>query len=240
MIQARVLGIVLARGGSKRLPNKNVKLLAGKPLIAYTIEAALNSRLLDRVIVSTDNLRIRDTARQFGAEVPFLRPGELATDDITVYPAITHAIQWLQEREDYRPDYVMGLQATSPLRTAGDIDNSIELAREKDAASVISLCQPKTHPYWMMQVSEGGTVTDFIPWDRNYSRHQDLPSVYARNGAIFLTRCQHLLDHQTFTTPPVYPYVMPPERSADIDTQWDFDVAEAILQVRKFKSKKVQ
>ena len=163
--ESRVLAVITARGGSKGLPQKNIRPLAGKPLIAYTIDTASQARLLDRTVVSTDDQQIAEIARQHGAETPFLRPPQLATDDISVYPALAHAVQWLEEHEDYHPDYVMLLQPTSPLRTVEDIDNSIMIALEKDADGVVSLCEAKHHPYWMKRVTVDGQIVDFIPQD---------------------------------------------------------------------------
>jgi CMP-N,N'-diacetyllegionaminic acid synthase len=229
MDQPKFLGIILARGGSKRLPDKHIRPLAGKPLITYTIETALGSRLLDRCIVSTDDPKIRELALEHGADVPFLRPAELATDSATVYPALTHAVKWLKDHKSYQADYVMALQATSPLRTSEDIDSSIRVALQQNAASVVSLCETKHHPFWVMRLREDGTVTDFIPWDNHHSQSQDLPPALARNGAIYITKAQHLLEHGTFYTEPVYPYIMPPERSVDVDTEWDFRLVELML-----------
>jgi N-acylneuraminate cytidylyltransferase/CMP-N,N'-diacetyllegionaminic acid synthase len=228
--QGRVLAVIIARGGSKGLPLKNIRLLAGKPLIAYTIDAALQARLLDRTVVSTDDRQIAEIARQYGAEIPFLRPPELAQDETTVYPVLSHAVQWLENCEGYRPDYVMLLQPTSPLRTAGDIDNAIVLALERNADGVVSLCETKHHPYWTKRVTEDGQVVEFAPLDRAYDRRQELPRAYALNGAIYLCKREILLECQTFYTDRTYAYIMPIEHSLDIDTPWDLHLAELILQ----------
>lgn len=229
----KVLGIIPARGGSKGLPEKNIRLLNGKPLIAYTIDAALRSTLLDRVVVSTDSPNIAKIAQQFGADAPFLRPPELARDDTLVYPVLVHAMGWLEERKGYRPDYVMLLQPTSPLRTGEDIDNSIRLAAEKDADGVVSLCETKHHPYWTKRVSEEGRILDFIPMDKSveqaYSRRQDLPPAHVVNGAIYLVKRDVLLERHTFYTARTYAYIMPIESSLDIDTFWDLRMAEVVL-----------
>ena len=225
----RVLGIIVARGGSKGLPQKNIRLLGGRPLIAHTIDAALQAQLLDRAVVSTDDHQIAEIAQQHGAETPFLRPPELARDDTMAHPVLVHAVRWLEEREGYRPDYAMMLQPTSPLRTAQDIDNCIALAHEKDADAVVSLCEPKHHPYWTKQLTEDGRVLSFIALDRAYDRRQDLPPAYALNGAIYLVKRDILVDRLTFYTDRTYAYIMPVERSLDIDTRLDFDLAEMIL-----------
>ena len=228
-----VLGVITARGGSKTLPNKNILPLVGKPLIAHTINATLNARLLSRVLVSTDHHGIAETARQFGAEVPFMRPAELAQDNTLVYPVLVHAVQWLEQQEGYQPDYVMSLQPTSPLRTADDIDDAIGLALEKDADSVVGLCRIKHHPYWTKGVSDDGRIVDFMSLDKPlevaYSRRQDLPQAYGINGAVYIVRREILLERQTFYTDRTYAYIMPVERSLDIDTLWDFRVVELLL-----------
>lgn len=228
--QGRVLAVIIARGGSKGLPLKNIRFLAGKPLIAYTIDAALHARLLDRTVVSTDDGQIAEIARQYGAETPFLRPPELAQDETTVYPVLSHAVQWLEKSEGYRPDYVMLLQPTSPLRTAEDIDNAIALAREKNADGVVSLCETKHHPYWVKRVMGDGQVLDFTPLDKPYNRRQELPKAFALNGAIYMVKRQVLLERQTFYTDRTYSYIMSIEHSLDIDTPWDLHLAELILQ----------
>lgn len=228
-----VLGIIPARGGSKGLPNKNILPLAGKPLIAHTIAAALAARLLDKVIVSTDHEGIAEKARQYGADVPFIRPSELAQDDTAIYPVLAHAVRWLEQHEGYSPDYVMLLQPTSPLRNTEDIDSAVRLALEKDADGVVSLSSLKHHPYWTKGVSTDGRIVDFIPLDSplevSYNRRQDLPEAYALNGAIYLVRRPVLLEKQTFYTDRTYAYIMPPERSIDVDSSWDLHIAELIL-----------
>ena len=236
MGQPNVLGVIVARGGSKGLPHKNILPLAGKPLIAHTIDAALGAHLLHRVLVSTDDEQIAQIARQYGAEVPFMRPSELAQDDTLTYPVLVHAVQLLDEQQGYRPDYVMLLQPTSPLRTTHDIDNAIRLAEANDADGVVSLCEVKHHPYLTKGVSDDGRVVDFLTLDKPlevaYSRRQDLPKAYAINGAVYLVRPQVLVDRQTFYTDRTYAYIMPVERSLDIDTSWDLRLAELIHQDR--------
>ena len=228
----RVLGIIAARGGSKALPGKNLQPLLGKPLIAYTIDAANQAQLLDRTVVSTDASQIADVARLHGASTPFLRPPELAGDEISIYPTIIHALQWLEGEEGYPPDYAMLLQPTSPLRTAQDIDNSITIAVEKNAVGVVSLCEVNHHPYHMKQVSSEGRIADFLRPDKAYHRRQELPPAYAPNGAIYLASPNLLVEHQTFYADRTYAYIMPPERSLDIDTPWDIYLAELILSSR--------
>jgi len=229
MSDIKVLAVIAARGGSKGLPQKNILPVVDKPLIAYSIEAALKSSLLDRTIVSTDDDEIAEVAKRFGAEIPFLRPSQLAEDDSLAQPVIAHAAQWLEEHEGYLPDYLMLLQPTSPLRTANDIDNAITIALENDADGVVGLCHTKHHPYWTKQVAEDGQISNFVPLDQAYDRRQTLPPAYAVNGAMYLVKRQVLLEQETFYTDKTYAYIMPVERSLDVDTTWDLHIAELIL-----------
>ncbi len=224
-----VVGLITARGGSKGVPRKNLKLLAGKPLIAWTIESARQSRRLDRVIVSTEDEEIADISRRWGAEVPFMRPVELAQDDSPHILVVEHAIRWLQEHDEGSLSRLLLLQPTSPLRTAEDIDAAIELAESRDAEAVVSVCQTEHHPYLVKRILPDGTLDDFMKPDLAYPRRQDLPPAYALNGAIYLSRIESLLSSRTFLPKGIFPYIMPPERSLDINSAWDFYVAELVL-----------
>lgn len=225
----KVLAIIPARGGSKSIPDKNIAILAGKPLIAWTIIEALKSRSLDRMIVSTDCCRIAEISREYGAEVPFVRPSEFAGDLTPGIAPIIHAVTWLRENEGYQPDYVMCLQPTSPLRTVEDIEATIEMIQQKDVDSVISMTTSDHHPYWMKAISQDGRIIDFLPKDTLITRRQDLPKVYAYNGAIYLVKYGVLLDLGTWHTDRAYAYLMPPERSIDIDSPWDLHLVDLIL-----------
>lgn len=228
-IETKVLGLITARGGSKSIPRKNVVPLAGKPLIAWTIEAALNSSLLDRVVVSTDDEEIREVAQRWGAEVPFMRPAELAQDDSPHIPVIIHAVEWLESQEGKRWDYVLLLQPTSPLRSAEDIDGAIELACEREADGVVSVHPAPSHPYFTKRITADGRLEDFVTKPEGYLRRQDLPPAYALNGAIYLIRCESLIEEHSLFPPRTYAQVMPVERSLDIDTEWDLHLGELIL-----------
>src|SRR5262245_38953077 len=154
----RVLAIIPARAGSKTVPGKNLAPLVGTPLLAHSIAAARSARGVERVVVSTDGPEIVAAARRWGAEAPFLRPAELAQDDSPTIAAVLHAVQWLEEHEGYRPDYVLLLQPTSPLRTAGDIEAATALAVARDADTVVSVCEMKPHPFWAMRLSKDGSL----------------------------------------------------------------------------------
>lgn len=234
MTSPQVLTLVTARGGSKGVPRKNLAPVAGKPLIAHTILAARAASGLDRVIVSTDDAEIADVARRYGAEVPFLRPAELARDDTPGIAPVLHALQWLEQEEDCRPAYVLLLQPTSPLRTAQDIEDAVRLARERDADSVIGVCEAKAHPYVAMKLGVDGALQSYLDLDfddlqKKYPRRQDLPAAYLVNGALYLTRRDVLLNEKSFYGKRTYGYVMPAERSLDVDTAWDLELANLIL-----------
>ena len=224
-----VLGLITARGGSKGIPRKNIKMLAGKPLISWTIETALQSQHLDWVVVSTDDEEIARVAREWGAHVPFIRPADLARDDSSHISVVIHALDWLEKTEHLEPEYVMLLQPTSPLRTVQDIDEAIGLAKVHDAVAVVSVCEAKHHPFLCKRVLDDGTIEDFMPSTVAYKRRQDFPVVYAVNGAIYLNQRESLVRDRTFFPVETYPYVMPPERSLDIDTPWEVHLAELIL-----------
>ena len=225
----KLLAVIPARGGSKSIPDKNIVILAGRPLLAWTILAARSAHSVDRVIVTTDAPAIAEVAQGYGAEVPFLRPSELAQDDTPGIAPILHAVQWLRKHENYYPDWIMCLQPTSPLRTSQDIDTAVELALAKNADAVVSVMPAHHHPYWMKSVDSEGRMQNFMTPDRPVSRRQDLPPVYMLNGAIYLVRSDILLAQQSWYTDKTYAYAMPSERSLDIDSRWDLHLVDLIL-----------
>ena len=224
-----VLGLVTARSGSKALPGKNTKMLAGKPKIAWTIESALKSSLLNKVIVSTDGEEIAQISRDYGAEVPFMRPKELAQDNSSHIDVVTHAIEWMMDNKNYCPDYIMLLQPTSPLRVVEDIDSAIAIAKKHNADSVISVHEVHDHPFFMRRITESGTLVDFLEKPKGYLPRQSLPPIFYENGAIYLIRREVFLECKSWYTDQSYPYVMPAERSLQIDSLWEFNFAELIL-----------
>lgn len=221
----KILGIITARGGSKGIPDKNIRPLMGKPLILYTIEAARQSKFLTRCIVSTESAEIAEIARRAGADVPFLRPKELATDESLALDVLAHVITELQKKgETY--DYVLMLQPTSPLRTAADIDACIELAVKNDADSVFSLKKIPDFAIQKLKKIGNGEIKPLLEEERGQSapRHKG-PDVYKRNCAIYLTRTALILKGDQFGRKSMA-YVMPEERSIDINTPTDFELAE--------------
>jgi CMP-N-acetylneuraminic acid synthetase len=229
MKEEKILAVITARGGCKGIPQKNIQPLLGKPLVAYTIEAALQSRTLNKIIVSTDNETIAHISKKYGAEVPFLRPKHLATDTATSLSVLQHAVSYLAEKEGYLADIIVCLQPTSPLRSAGDIDQAVTLCMNTGADSVVSLCKVEHHPYWMKKVVEGRVYPLMEVDDEEYPRRQDLPPVYQLNGAIYVTRKKILMEEERVLGEHTLAHIMSQERSIDIDTPIDLKLAELIM-----------
>lgn len=219
-----VLAIIPARGGSKGLPGKNTRDLLGKPLIAWTIEAALGCNSIDRLIVSTEDQEIAKTAEQFGAEVPFVRPMELAQDDTPGIEPILHAIKELPEY-----DYVLMLQPTSPLRTREDISGIIDFAKDRNAQSVVSVTEAQVHPYWIYSKNLASELEAFVE-HKFVPCRQSLPEAYSLNGAMYMARTDWLRAKCALVTEKTLAYIMPKERSYDIDDFIDWMVVERILE----------
>ncbi len=222
----KILGLIPARGGSKGVPGKNIKLLAGKPLIAYSIEAAKQSHL-SKVIVSTDDESIEEIALRFGAEVPFLRPADLASDTAKSLEVAKHALIAMEQIDGVRYDAIMLLQPTAPFRSTSDIDNALELlSKNPHADSVISVVDVEGHHPARMKYIENGRLVDppFCEAYENQNR-QELQPMYIRNGAIYLTKRDTLLSG-SYKGKSCMALVMPQHRSCNIDTLHDFDYAE--------------
>lgn len=218
-----VLGLIPARGGSKTIRRKNIKDIAGKPLIAWTIESALGSGLLAAVVVSTDDLEIGEVARRYGAETPFVRPAELARDDTPGVDPVLHALEVLPGF-----DAVLLMQPTSPLRTTEDINECIRFAEGIGAGCVVSVTEASQHPYWMYRLDAERRLQSLIA-EKHVTRRQDLPAVYAANGALYFARREWLQRQRAFITADTFGYVMPIERSIDIDSPFDWKLAELLL-----------
>ncbi len=226
--QAEILIIIPARGGSKGIPRKNIKLLNGKPLIAYTIEGALESKFRARVIVSTEDEEIKEVSIKYGAEVPFLRPEELSRDTTPGMEPILHAIDYLQESEGYKPDYVMCLQCTSPLRTSLHIDEAVQALLTGGADSIVSVCESEVSPYWMKSI-EDNKLVNYIKELPVLTRRQDLPKIFRLNGAIYAAKREVVQNNKSWYTENTLPYVMDRISSVDIDDMLDFMFAELLL-----------
>lgn len=224
----KILVLIPARGGSKRLPGKNIKQLNGKPLIAYTIEAALRSKFIDKIVLSTDSEKIRSIALKMGIEVPFLRPRRLSSDSATSYSALMHAINFYKKIYNQSYDIIVMLQPTSPLRSSMDIDQAVELLFTKSAKAVVSVCESNYPACWLNTLPKNGSMKSFLKPKFNKPR-QKLPQYFRLNGAIYIAYSDYLINQKGFFGPETFAYVMPQERSVDIDTEFDFKIAEFIL-----------
>ncbi len=227
----KILAIVPARGGSKGLPGKNIMEIFGKPAIAWTIESALKSAFLDKTIVTTDDQEIADIARKYGAVIPFIRPKELAGDKTPMIDVILHALDFFKKcGEAY--DIMVLLQPTSPLRKAEDIDGSIKAMFEKGAGSVISVCETEHPPYWSNTLPPDGCMKDFVRKDIMNKNRQELPKFYRLNGAIYASDVEYLYKLNCFFGEKTFAYVMPFERSVDIDHKTDMLLSEILLRAQ--------
>jgi CMP-N,N'-diacetyllegionaminic acid synthase len=219
----KTFALIPARGGSKGISRKNIKLIAGKPLIVWTIEAALRSSMLSAVVVSTDDPEIADVARRAGAQVPFMRPAELAQDQSPGFDPVLHALDQLPQF-----DSVLLLQPTSPLRNTDDIDACLQMALAHNAPSVVSVSEADTHPYWTYRVTEGHALKLFVEAEP-IARRQDLPPAFALNGALYFAEVNWLRSSRSMVGAETLAYVMARERSVDLDTPLDWKFAELLL-----------
>lgn len=226
-----VLGIIPARGGSKGIPRKNVAPLAGQPLLTYTALATRDSRLVTRTVLSTDSEEIAGIGRELGLEVPFLRPPHLAQDDTPTLSVIQHLLHALGDRDKYSPDVVVVLQPTSPLRTGAHIDAAVHLLWDTGAASVVSVC-PVEHPVdWLRRLDSEHRVRPTLPGAQSAARRQAAEPVYRLNGAIYVTR-PSVIAAGSLLGEDTRGFVMRAEESVDIDTPFDLQLAEFLLQTR--------
>lgn len=227
----KFLYIIPARGGSKGLPRKNVKTLVDKPLIAWTIDAALKSKYINKVVVSTDDSEIANISKKYGANV-ILRPAELATDTASTMDVIIHTLNYLNNNKNYRPDFVVLLQCTSPLRDENHIDEAIEkiIYSEKEVDTLISVTKEEHPPWWLRTINTEGYIERYFESEVNKSaRRQDFKDLYRPNGAIYIAKTEVLLKHKSFQTIKTIPYLMSYQSSIDIDTEFDFMLAETII-----------
>lgn len=232
-----LLAIIPARGGSKGVPRKNIRELSGKPLIAYTIEEAKKSRYINRIIVSTEDLEIADISKKYGAEVPFLRPLEFASDFSPSIDAVIYTVNRLKAQEGYYPDLVCLLQCTTPFKRVKDIDGTIGKLLETGMDGAVSVCEAESHPYWMHKFN-GDKLEMFIQQEQNKLRRQDLPKVYRLNGAIWVVKTSRLLEERKMVLNNESGYIMEVEDSIDIDTELDFKFAELLMKERLTKQEK--
>ena len=220
----KILAVITARGGSKGLSKKNILNLGGKPLIAWTIEAAQQSKYIDKVVLSSDDNEIISVAREFNCEVPFRRPAKLATDEASSIDVLFHAIEKVPGY-----DYVALLQPTSPLRTSYDIDKAFELMILSKANACSSVCETAKTPYWMFSMESNNVLNRLLPLPINGHRRQSLPLTYELNGAIYLLNIKTLYSEKNLTPDKTIAYEMSRERSIDIDNLVDFEKCKKYL-----------
>ena len=229
MSAPRVLGLVVARGGSKGFPKKNVLPLAGKPLIVHTIEAARGAKRLDRAILSSDDAEIIQVARAAGCEVPFVRPAELAGDRSSTVDVALHALDWLEREEGWRADVVVMLPATAPLRRADHIDEAVaRLDADPALEAVVAVTEAEYPPYWMLAI-DGRRLRWLFPEGARADHRQELPPAYRPNGSIYAIRVPALRAQKTFYPAATGPYVMAREHSVNVDAPLDLRLAELLL-----------
>ena len=228
----RLLAIVPARSGSKRLPNKNTLNLAGKPLIAWSIEAGLQSKYVDRVVVSTNCASIANISKDYGADVPFMRPDELSTDMATTIDVVRHTLDMLTQQNDFY-DYIVLLQPTSPLRNEVNIDEAAELLICKSANGIVGVTEVEHPVEWTNTLPVDRCMEGFFPKEYRNIRSQDIPLRYRINGSIYLNKIQSVLDEKALIlNENSYAYIMPRSASVDIDSEFDFNIANCIFQTR--------
>jgi len=232
------LGLINARGGSKGIPKKNIKLLNGKPLIYYAIKAGKESKYVDRVVVSTDDDEIAEVAKKYGAEVPFKRPSELAGDNVAQYPPTRHAVLELK-KQGWFPDIVVFLEADVPLKTGKEVDLAIKTLINSNADSVRSVCEASTPPHWMFEINKDGFVKPFIKdidmEDPNICIRQNLPKVYQMTGVVDASWIKTIIETNSMFGSKIKAVVFDREKSVDIDTPLDLLLAEAIMKYKKQK-----
>ena len=225
-----ITSIITARGGSKGIPRKNIKLLNGKPVIAYSIEASTSNNLIKNTFVTTEDKEIAEISKKFNAEV-IKRPDELAQDNSTSVDVILHALDYLEDKSKL-PDIFVLLQPTSPLRSSNDITNAIELFKENECRGLVSVCA-QDHGGMLNLSIDDGYLNHVSDKNHFQIRRQDLPQLYYPNGAIYITTPESMRKSKTFFPEKTIPYIMPQERSVDLDSELDFKFAEFLLNYEK-------
>ena len=230
ILERKVLALIPARGGSKGIKGKNIIDVCGKPLIAYSIEAGLKSTYVDAVVVTTDSEEIAETAKKWGADIPFLRPAEYASDTAKSIDAVLHAVRALKEQgREY--DILVLLQPTQPLRTAEDIDRALESFMEHKSQGLVSVCEVEEHPILMRTIGADGCLENVLSC-KSTVRRQDMPTYYKVNGCIYINAVAELSEETSFNDNPI-PYVMVRERSMDIDSYEDLERLRRVLGEKK-------
>lgn len=232
----KAVAFIFARGGSKGLPGKNIRSLGGKPLIAWSIEHALAVKRIERVFVSTDSEEIAAAAREYGAEVPFIRPTELARDDSPEWLAWRHALNYLLDKDGALPEVMVSVPTTAPLRLPLDIENCLDEYEKGDADMVITVTEAHRSPYFnMVKTNANGTVGLIIPPQSAIARRQDAPVVYDMATVCYVANPEFVMTHNATFEGRVKAVQVPTERAIDIDTLMDFQMAECLLKMREIR-----
>lgn len=230
-----ILGVIPARGGSKSVEKKNIHPILQRPMIAYTIYAARASQTLSQFLVSTDDEEIARIAEHYGAPVPFIRPDELATDESPTLPVLQHAIRYVEAERGEKVDVIVLLQPTTPQRLSGDIDAAVEKLVQTRADSVVSVCDVGAyHPARMRQIIDDRLVELPIREPREMARRQDLPPIYIRNGAVYVAWRDLVMEKNSLIGSESRPYLMPAERSINIDSQLDLFLAQMVMKEEEY------
>lgn len=233
----KILAIIPARSGSKGLKDKNIKKINKKPMIVYTISSALESKIFEDIVVSTDSAEYAEISKKNGATVPFLRPNKLSDDKSTSCDVILHTLEEMEKLGKYY-DYFMLLQPTSPLRTSSDVVNAYRLLKKKNANSVISVTEADHSPLWMNTIDDNLNIDDFLD-KQNNKRRQELKKYYRLNGAIYLVKVDFFKKYKNYYKKNSFAYIMPKERSIDVDDEFDFKLAELLLREREENAKTI-
>jgi CMP-N,N'-diacetyllegionaminic acid synthase len=235
IVEATIIAVIPARAGSRGVTRKNTRVVAGKPLIAHTIEAAVGSRYVERILVSTDDPQIAEIARRFGAETPFTRPAHLADDEALLIDVIRHAARWLDRHHSRPPTHLVTLPPVNPLITSADIEGAVQVALRSGASAVVSVNQPADHPYQIQRMTKAGVLERFLRVDLDALQRQDYPAAYTINGAISVNRCESILHERTLLPEGTQGYVIPASRSMAVRTLWDLHLADMILRQRSLQ-----
>lgn len=229
----RILAFIPARGGSKGVKNKNIRIINGKPLIAYTIEAAKGVKLFEDIIVSTDSEDIAYVSKKYGADVPFLRPSYLADDNSAVIDTIIYLINEMKNKFNKEYDIIVVLQPTSPLRCEKHIREGINKFIEKNADFLVSVCECEHSPLWCNTLDSEGRMDYFIKEEIKNKNRQELPKYYRLNGALYIGKVESVINNRGFIGKNSYSYIMSNESSIDIDSELDLRIAEVFLKLEK-------
>ncbi len=238
MNKSNILALITARGGSKGIPRKNIRLFAGKPLIAHTIEVAKAATSVGRVVVSTDDKEIASVALKYGAEVPIMRPAEFAGDASALIDAVFHMLDYLRDNERYTPSHVLLLQATSPMREVGDIEHAIKLLQERGGDSLVSLCRTENS---LFSKNSDDVIQTIYDGYKSGTNRQSLPTFYKLDGCmIYLIKTDTLRRERSFLGGKLIGYEIERWRAVDLDDPQDFVVGELIYQNREMIKKKIK